>query len=124
MTLRSYETLFILTPVLSEQQKEETIQKFKDFLQEKQAEIVHEQKIGLRKLAYPIAHKTTGIYHLIEFKAAPDVVNTLATAYRREERIIRFLTMALDKHGIEYNEKKRAGGEKQPIPEITQTEAE
>jgi small subunit ribosomal protein S6 len=109
MKLKSYETMFVLTPVLSEEQLQETIDKFRSFLKEKKAEIIHEGKIGLKKLAYPIQNKSTGFYHLFEFKAAPDLVGMLETEYRREEKVIRFLTFALEKHGIEYNDKKRRG---------------
>ena len=107
MELRNYETTFVLTPVLSEQQTQETIEKFSIFLQEKKAEIVHEEQIGLKKLAYPVQKKSTGVYHLIEFKATPDTIGALETEYRREEKVIRFSTFALDKHGVAYNERKR-----------------
>jgi small subunit ribosomal protein S6 len=70
---------------------------------------VHEDKIGLKKLAYPIQRKSTGVYHLFEFRAAPDLIGRLETEYRREEKIIRFLTFALEKYGVEYNDKKRSG---------------
>ncbi|HAN49562.1 MAG TPA: 30S ribosomal protein S6 [Amoebophilaceae bacterium] len=109
MELRNYETMFVLTPVLSEEQLQETIDKFRGFLQGKKADILHEDKIGLKKLAYPIQRKSTGVYHRFEFKAPPDVISALETEYRREEKIIRFLTFALEKHGVEYNEKKRSG---------------
>ena len=109
MELRNYETVFVLTPVLSEEQLQEVINKFRSFLEEKKAEIVHEDKIGLKKLSYPIQHKHTGVYHLFEFRATPDVINALEIEYRREERINRILTFCLDKHGVEYNMKKRSG---------------
>ena len=109
MELRNYETVFVITPVLSEEQLQETIGKFRSFLQENKAEIVHEDKIGLKKLAYPIQRKSTGVYHLFEFRAAPDLIGRLETEYRREEKIIRFLTFALEKYGVEYNDKKRSG---------------
>ncbi|MHB9147641.1 MAG: 30S ribosomal protein S6 [Candidatus Amoebophilus sp.] len=109
MKLKNYETVFVLTPVLTSEQIEGTITKFRNFLLEKEAEIVHEEAIGLKKLAYPIQHKNTGIYHLIEFKAKPEVIATLEIAYKRDENIIRFLTFVLDKDGIEYNEQKRNG---------------
>ncbi|OJW70311.1 MAG: 30S ribosomal protein S6 [Candidatus Amoebophilus sp. 36-38] len=109
MKLRNYETIFVLTPVLTSEQIESTIIKFRNLLLEKGAEIVHEEAIGLKKLAYPIQHKNTGIYHLIEFKARPDLINALEVGYKRDETIIRFLTFVLDKHGIEYNQKKRNG---------------
>lgn len=105
--LKHYETVFIMTPVLSEDQMKETVKKFRNFLTEKGAEIIHEENWGLRKLAYPIQKKSTGFYQLIEFKAEPDVIKPLEVQYRRDERIIRFLTVVLDKHAIAYNEKKR-----------------
>lgn len=107
MELKNYETLFVLTPVLSEEQLQESISKFKNYLLEKKAEILHEEPMGLKKLAYPIQHKKTGVYHLFEFKAAPETIISLETEYRRDERVIRFLTVSLDKHALEYNEQQK-----------------
>ena len=106
--VNQYEAVFIMTPVLSEEQMRETVQKFHNFLLEKGAEIVMEDNWGLRKLAYPIQKKSTGFYHLIEFKAEGELVATLETALKRDERVMRFLTVKLDKHAVAYNEKKRA----------------
>ena len=102
-----YETVFILTPVLSDEQKKEAVDKFKGILAENGAELVNEELWGLRKLAYPIQKKSTGFYCLFEFKAEPDFVKKLETAYRRDERVIRFLTFHLDKYAVEYAEKRR-----------------
>lgn len=107
-----YETVFIMTPVLSENQMKETVNKFKEFLISKGAEIVLEDNWGLRKLAYPIQKKKTGFYQLFEYKAQGDVIREFEIMYKRDERILRFLTVALDKHAIAYNEKKRARAKK------------
>ena len=96
-----------MTPVLSEDQMKEAVEKFRNFLKEKKAEIVFEDNWGLKKLTYPIQKKSTGFYHLIEFKAEGNVIADLETAFKRDEKIIRFMTVALDKHAIAYNEKKR-----------------
>ena len=104
---KQYETVFIMTPVLSEDQMKEAVEKFRNFLKEKKAEIVFEDNWGLKKLTYPIQKKSTGFYHLIEFKAEGNVIADLETAFKRDEKIIRFMTVALDKHAIAYNEKKR-----------------
>ena len=113
--LNQYETVFIMTPVLSEEQMKETVEKYQKFLISKQAEIVHEDNWGLRKLAYPIQKKSTGFYHLIEFKAETTMIREWEVMFKRDERILRFLTVALEKHAIAYNEKKRnkAKAEKQ-----------
>lgn len=105
--VKQYETVFIVTPVLSEDQMKETVQKYTDLLKNNGAEIVYENNWGMRKLAYPIKKKTTGFYYLIEFKAEGSTIATLETAYKRDERLLRFLTVSLDKHAIAYNEKKR-----------------
>ncbi len=106
---KNYETVFIMTPVLSEVQMEDAVDKFRKVLTDNGAELVNDENWGLRKLAYPIAHKSTGFYHLIEFKSAPELIETLETEYRRDERIMRFLTVSLDKHAVAYNEKRRSG---------------
>lgn len=110
--VNQYETVFIMTPVLSDEQAKETVNKYKKFLKDHKAEIVHEEKWGLRKMAYPINKKTTGFYHLLEFKAEGSVISDWEVTFKRDERILRFLTVALDKHAVAYNEKKRSAKEK------------
>lgn len=105
--LKNYETVFIMTPVLSDEQMKEAVAKFQKLLKDKGAEIVHDDHWGLRKLAYPIQKKTSGFYHLIEFRAEGPVIADLEVAFKRDERILRFLSVGLDKHAVAYNEKKR-----------------
>ncbi|MTI19955.1 30S ribosomal protein S6 [Fulvivirga sp. RKSG066] len=107
--MNNYETVFILNPVLSEDQMKDTVQKFVKVLTDNGAEVVNEEQWGLRKLAYPVQHKSTGFYNLVEFTAAPELVDKLETEYRRDEAVMRFLTVSLDKHAVAYNEKRRKG---------------
>ncbi|MGB3617077.1 MAG: 30S ribosomal protein S6 [Catalinimonas sp.] len=109
MQLKNYETVFILNPVLSEQQTKDAVEKYRQLLTDNGAELVNVEEWGLRKLAYEIAHKSTGSYVLIEYTAPPEIVLTLETEFRRDERVLRFLTTVLDKYALEYNEKRRAG---------------
>ena len=102
-----YETVFILPPVLSEQQMTETVEKFKALLTEKGAELLNEENWGMKKMAYPIQKKSTGFYTLLEFKAEPEVIERLEVAYRRDERVLRYLTVKLDKYAAQYAEKRR-----------------
>ena len=104
---RQYETVFIMNPVLSEDQVQEAVAKFRKYLTDHQAEIVFENNWGMKKLAYPIQKKKSGFYYLIEFKSSPELITRLELEYKRDERIMRFLTVALDKHAIAYNEKRR-----------------
>ena len=107
--LKQYETVFIATPVLSDSQMKEAVAKYTQLIKDNGGEVVYEEDWGLKQLAYPIQHKTSGFYYLIEFKADPQFVGTLETQYHRDERIIRFLTVALDKDAVAYAEKRRAG---------------
>ena len=106
---KNYETVFILTPVLSEAQMKDAVEKFKNVLTANGAEIVNEENWGLRKLAYPIMHKSTGFYQLFEFKAESSVIAKLEIEYKRDEKVMRFLTVALDRHAVIYNERRKKG---------------
>ena len=105
--MNQYETVFIMTPVLSDQQMKETVEKFKGVLTAQGAEIINEESWGLKKMAYPIQKKSTGFYQLIEFKAEPTTIDKLEIAYRRDERVIRFLTVKNEKYAAIYAEKRR-----------------
>ena len=106
--MNQYETVFILTPVLSDVQMKEAVEKFKGILAAEGAEIISEENWGLKKLAYPIEKKSTGFYQLIEFKAEPSVIQKLEINYRRDERVLRYMTTKLDKYAAEYDAKRRS----------------
>ena len=105
--LNHYETVFILTPVLSDVQMKEAVEKFKAVLTESGATITNEENWGLRKLAYPIQKKSTGFYSLLQFDAEPSVIANLELQFRRDERVLRFLSFRLDKYAYEYAEKRK-----------------
>ncbi len=105
--MNHYETVFILNPVLSETQIEETVKKFEDFLIKNGAKMVSKEDWGLKKLAYPIQHKKSGFYHLFEFQAPGEAIGPYELELRRDERVMRFLTVKLDKHAIAWAERRR-----------------
>ena len=105
--LNHYEAAFVLTPVLSEPQMKEAVDKFEKLLTDNGAAILNREEWGLKRLAYPIQGKTTGFYALLQFDVEPAVIATLETAFRREEKVIRFLTTRLDKYAFEYAQKRR-----------------
>ena len=107
--LAQYETVFILTPVLSEDDTKKSINGYIDLLKSQGAEIVHQEHWGLKNLRYQIGKKNTGIYHVLEFKSTGKAVDTLEVAFRRDEGVLRYLTVRLDKYAVKYNDDKRAG---------------
>jgi len=105
--MNQYETVFILTPVLSDEQMKEAVEKFKGILKDASAEVFSEENWGLKKLAYPIEKKSTGFYVMLEYKAAPTVIKNFELQLRRDERVLRFLTVKNEKYAAQYAEKRR-----------------
>ena len=104
---KAYETVFIIRPTLSDEEYEKKVEEYVNFLQEKGAKIVHTEVWGLRKLAYPIQKHNSGYYVLIEFRSVQTLPEVLERKYRLDEDIMRFLTVYLDKYGVEFNERRR-----------------
>ena len=105
--MNHYETVFILNPVLSDDQIKETVQKYEEILTSKGAKMISKENWGLKKLAYPIQHKKSGFYHLFEFTVDGDTINDYELAFRRDERIMRYLTVKMDKHAVAWAERRR-----------------
>jgi len=106
--MNNYEAVFILTPVLSDVQMKEAVEKFKALLVAEGSEIVHEESWGLRKMEYPIEKKSSGFYNMLEFKADPTVVAKLEIQFRRDERVLRYLTIKQEKYHALYAAKRRS----------------
>jgi len=108
--MRNYEVTFIVDPVLSGTEITSTANTYKDLIKGEGGSIVHVDEMGLRQLAYPIKRRNTGVYYCIEFDMAEgNFVDKLELALRRDERIMRFLSVKLDKYGVKYNDDKRKG---------------
>lgn len=104
---KPYEVVFILTPVLSDEQTKEAVNGYKKLLRELSAKIVHEESWGLKKFEYPIQKKNTGYYHLFQIEAPGTAIAELELAFRRDERVLRYLTIFLDKFALAYAERRR-----------------
>ena len=105
---KQYETVFILTPVLSDEQTRDAVSGYKKLLKELNAKIVHEESWGLKKLAYTIKKKNSGFYQLFQIEAPGEAIALLETAYKRDERVLRYITIHLDKYALEYAERRKA----------------
>jgi len=116
--MNHYETVFILNPVLSETQVEEAVQKFVDIVKTHKGSITSQENWGLKKLAYPIENKKSGFYHLFEFTATQEVIESLEVELRRDERIMRYLTVKLDKHSLAWAEKRRKKEQSKSISNV------
>ncbi len=105
-----YEVTFIVDPVLSGDEIKQTAKTYEDLLKDSGCAIVNIDEEGLKQLAYPIKKRTSGIYYIIEFTTPNGIfLPKFELALKRDERILRFLTVRLDKYGVKYNADKRAG---------------
>ena len=102
-----YETVFIMNPVLSEKQIKETVKKFTSYIKSKKGKVTHEENWGLKKLKYIIQKKKTGFYYLIEFEADGEIINNFEIELKRDERVVRWQTVRLDKFALEYAERRK-----------------
>ena len=122
--MNRYETVFIMTPVLSAEQVAETVKKYRASIASSGGKIVHEDAWGLKKLAYPIQKKTSGFYHLIEWEADGSAVLPFETEFRRDERVMRFLTTAMDKHHVAYAQSRSDKTNQKEVEKEVEVEVE
>ncbi|WP_185878153.1 30S ribosomal protein S6 [Blattabacterium cuenoti] len=104
---KHYESIMIITPILSDDQAKNTAREYQDYLIKKKGTIIHQEHWGLKKLAYSIHKKKSGCYHLLEFVLDPSLIYNFELKLKQDERILRFLTIKLNKYGVEYAEKRR-----------------
>ncbi|MFZ2897171.1 MAG: 30S ribosomal protein S6 [Saprospiraceae bacterium] len=124
--MNHYEVTFIVDPVLSGDEIKATAQTYVDHLTTEGCTIVHVDEMGLRPLAFPINRRSSGVYYCVEFSNENGAfLGNLELSLRRDERIMRFLTVKLDKYGVKYNEDKRNGliGKKKKKAEAPKEEA-
>ena len=105
--MKNYETVFILNPALSEEQVQKTVDKYEKSLKSNGAKIINKEVWGLKKLAYTIENKNSGFYNLLEYTAPAGIVSSLELEFTRDETVMRYLTVTLDKHAIAWAEKRR-----------------
>ena len=107
--MNNYEMMVIFTPVLSDDEFKSEQKKYAALVKDSGGSIVAENAWGLKSLAYPIRKKTTGLYWVLEFTAAPEFNEKLKIQLLRDESVLRHLITKLDKYAVAYNEKKRSG---------------
>lgn len=95
--MRAYETIFILSPELDEENKTNLVEKFKKLITENGGEITNFDEWGKRKLAYPINKKSEGYYVLMNFNAEVNVPHELERVYKITDGVMRYLIVKTEK---------------------------
>jgi small subunit ribosomal protein S6 len=93
MSLRHYETMFVLKPTLTDEEKEKNIENIQNVIKNNGGEVAALDKIGVRELAYPIEKFERGDYNIVYFKAPASAVLELERQMRYNEDLLRFMTV-------------------------------
>jgi small subunit ribosomal protein S6 len=102
-----YETTFILKPELSEGECKKAVEKVVGMIKDAGGKVHNIEHWGVRRLAYPIQRKTNGYYAFIEFSAMSEFIENLERNYRYDDNVLRYLTVKLERHALEFNQKRR-----------------
>lgn len=107
--MRHYETIFITSPTLTDEQSDELVKQFEGIIAEQGGELLKTDKWGRKKLAYEVQKFSEGYYTLFEMNAGPDLIAELERRFRNNDSVIKYLSVRLDEA------EKAAGRAKQRI---------
>ena len=91
--MRTYESVIIVKPQLSDGEVGEFVTKAKDLLAKNGGEVVSEEKLGRRKFTHEVNHVRDGFYLYLKFKAEPKFVKVFEDALKLNEKVLRSMTM-------------------------------
>jgi len=95
--MNNYETLYVLKPTLTDEETAANIAKIEEILVKNGAEILATNKMGMRRLAYPVEKNERGVYTIVYFKAEGTIVNELERNLKFNEEVIKYLTVKYSK---------------------------
>lgn len=107
--MRRYETIFIASPTLTDEQSDELVKQFEGIIAEQGGELLKTDKWGRKKLAYEVQKFSEGYYTLFEMNAGPDLIHELERRFRNNDAVIKYLSVRMDEA------EKAAGRAKQRI---------
>ena len=105
--MRLYETIFIASPTLTDEQADELVKQFEGIIAEQGGELLKTDKWGRKKLAYDVQKFSEGYYTLFEMNAGPKLIAELERRFRNNDSVIKYLSVRLDE------QEKSAGRAKQ-----------
>ena len=108
--MRQYETGFVLSPTLSEEETTQLVQQMAEIVAQKKGRMVKQDVWGKRRLAFPIKRFQEGIYVFFTFDGPGDVAAELERRFKQTDAVIRFMTVVKDPRDLvrRKNKKRRA----------------
>jgi small subunit ribosomal protein S6 len=107
--MRRYETIFIASPTLTDEQSDELVKQYEGIIAEQGGELLKTDKWGRKKLAYEVQKFSEGYYTLFEMNAGPTLIAELERRFRNNDVVIKYLSVRMDEA------EKAAGRTKQRI---------
>jgi small subunit ribosomal protein S6 len=94
--MRRYETIFIASPTLTDEQAEELIRQFEGIIAEQGGELLKTEKWGRKKLAYEVQKFSEGYYTLFDMNAGPTLIAELERRFRNHDSVIKYMSVRMD----------------------------
>ena len=109
--MRQYETGFVLSPTLSEEETAQFVQQMADVVAQKKGRLVKQDIWGKRRLAFPIKRFQEGVYVFFTYEGAGDISTELERRFKQTDAVIRFMTVLRDPRDLTRRKKKRRAEE-------------
>jgi small subunit ribosomal protein S6 len=112
--VRQYETGFVLSPALSEEETSQLIQQMAEIVAQKKGRMVKQDVWGKRRLAFPIKRFQEGVYVFFTYDGPGDVATELERRFKQTDSVIRFMTVVKDPRDLVRRKKKKRAEEAAP----------
>ncbi len=109
--MRQYETGFVLSPALSEEETSQFVQQMAEIVAQKKGHMVKQDVWGKRRLAFPIKRFQEGVYVFFTYDGPGDVSTELERRFKQTDSVIRFMTVVKDPRDLVRRKKKRRAEE-------------
>ena len=94
--MRRYETIFIASPTLTDEQSDELVKQFEGIIAEQGGELLKTDKWGRKRLAYEVQKFSEGYYTLFEMNAGPNLIAELERRFRNNDAVIKYMSVRMD----------------------------
>ena len=91
--MRTYETVTIVKPQLSDTEVAAFVTTVKELVAKNGGEVTSEEKLGRRKFTHEINHVRDGFYLYLKFKAQPEFVKVWEETMKLDEKVLRSMVM-------------------------------
>lgn len=109
--MTEYEILLLLDPDLAEDRQNEIVTRIRETVERGGGEWERHDVWGRRKLAYEIAHKPEGFYHLLLFSTTAEVLDEITRVLRITDGVLRHMAVRRPKRSATPQEQPAAATE-------------